>query len=540
MPPKRALSNTSTNRRDHVAKRARRFLGRFGAGPSGVDDSSLSRMVTATVMAEHAGGGESYLSRRLISMDDEFVDDDNDDVVLDGESQRPLKRRRKIKTLGDTSLQVCAKGLVELLKLPLKSHDSKQSVSTVGWDQHRRDPMSNAEVDDVREYIKSMPESVTNRLFAAVMELSGQAVESSTDGGGISVLALANMFMHERTTRMTLSNVSVPALLLSKVPQCTNLVELDLSSHLSLSDSTLAKTVVSLTQLEKLVIRGCTKLEVLKLANVQNLNDRAITKLVDDSTRAALGWRHIPLSNLRTLKLRSTDVTDASLGRLLGLCAMTLESLDIAYTNVKTLDIVSRALHALPTWQLTKLVVSGLPLTAATLEGFFEPLATQRPENERSKFKKLKIASIPSTSTKQPGLTDAVMTKVMPHLVELTGLEKVSLFQNWELGKRDEPMTSFIAKIGRRCVDLDLTLPLHDWHLEGLFPLEEDPTALAPPRIQRLVLDSSRITDAAAGAIKQCKDLRALHVAETRISRELLSLSLGQRPEYKWWKLVLD
>lgn len=69
---------------------------------------------------------------------------------------------------------------------------------------------------------------------------------------------------------------------------------------------------------------------------------------------------------------------------------------------------------------------------------------------------------------------------------------------------------------------LDLTLPVESHHLEGLLPLiesEGEPEeAYAPPRIQTLVLDSSRITDDAAGAISACRDLRSLHLAETRIS----------------------
>lgn len=146
-------------------------------------------------------------------------------------------------------------------------------------------------------------------------------------------------------------------------------------------------------------------------------------------TDAAIGWRHVPLSNLRTLKLRSCDVTDASLGRLLGLCALTLQKLDISYTLVKSLDILAAALHATPKWRLEKLVASGLPLTAATLAVFLRRLAEDRPDEERRRFKTLKLGAIPSTATKQPGLNDAVLHKLMPYLERLDGLEKISLFQ---------------------------------------------------------------------------------------------------------------
>lgn len=143
-----------------------------------------------------------------------------------------------------------------------------------------------------------------------------------------------------------------------------------------------------------------------------------------------MSFRHLPLSNLRTLKLRSTELSDSSLGRLLALCALSLTSLDISYSQVKSLDILSRALHSAPTWRLTKLVASGLPLTPATLVGFFQPLS-ERPEAERSTMRTLKLGSLPDTGTKQPGLTDAVLALVLPFLEKLDGLEVVSLFQNW-------------------------------------------------------------------------------------------------------------
>lgn len=69
---------------------------------------------------------------------------------------------------------------------------------------------------------------------------------------------------------------------------------------------------------------------------------------------------------------------------------------------------------------------------------------------------------------------------------------------------------------------LNLTVPLEDWHLEALYPPlpGEDGSGeeWESPRIEALILDSSRITDDAAGAISECKRLRLLHVAETKVS----------------------
>ena len=79
-----------------------------------------------------------------------------------------------------------------------------------------------------------------------------------------------------------------------------------------------------------------------------------------------------------------------------------------------------------------------------------------------------------------------------------------------------------------------MTLPVESHHLEGLLPPiedENDPNpslSYEPPRIQTLVLDSSRITDDAAGAISACHDLRSLHLAETRISSEQLWSPIGR------------
>lgn len=158
---------------------------------------------------------------------------------------------------------------------------------------------------------------------------------------------------------------------------------------------------------------------------------------------------HIPLSNLKTLKLKNTLCTDAALGRLLTLCSTTLTRLDVSYTQLKSLDIISSALHTLPEWRLEKLVASGLPLTPPSLESFFRPLS-ERPDDERNRFKILKLGSIPSTSTKAPGLTDAVLKKLLPYWETFEGLEKVSLYGNIYLAKTSEPMYSFLANIGSK------------------------------------------------------------------------------------------
>ncbi|KAJ8294678.1 Tetratricopeptide repeat protein 1 [Rhodotorula toruloides] len=569
MPPKRYIETTTSGKRpSRPSKRYRRALD-IGA-PSDADNSP--RIVQAQALAERAGGGASYLATR--------------------------PEKRGVRSLRETALQVAAEGLYQTVRLPSKEAGENRAgtTSNVGWNPDR-DPAHAEENRQLRHFIETLPVDVANRLLRLVLD---HASESSFDGPsdpGVAVLSLATLFFHPATTRVSLAGLAAPVVLVARLPQCTSLTDLDLSGHIALRDAPLAKVLAQLPKLERINLKGCTKvgdasmialskatedrlkvvnlsltavtvkgltsllarcrsLEVLKLANVAGLNEKNVAKLVADATGAtivnvqavfreltlppadaALGWRHVPLSRLRTLKVRSTEITDASLGRLLSLCAASLERLDISYTPLKTLDFVSSALHTLQEWRLVKLVASGLPLAAATLEGFFRPLS-ERPDDERRRFRTLKLGAMPALSTKVPGLTDAVLTKLMPYLEKLDGLDTVSLFQNWSLGKLEQPLARFIEVIGRRCTYLDLTLPVEDYHLEALLPPldfehtdgPEPSQPYEPPRLRTLVLDSSRITDNSAGAISACHELRALHVAETRISTKFLATVLSSCP----------
>lgn len=228
--------------------------------------------------------------------------------------------------------------------------------------------------------------------------------------------------------------------------------------------------------------------------------------------------RQFPLSKLRLLKLRSTVITDASLNRIITLCHLSLKSLDISFTEVRSLDLL--ALHNL---SLEKLVISGLPFTSGSLVNFFSVLSNLPPE-QRSRFRKLKLGSIPSISNASTGLTDEVMTKILPYLEKFDGLESVSLFQNWELGLKVQPMLRFIQTVGRRCKVLDLTLCIRSHHLEGL--LNDN----VPPRIETLILDSSLIDDSVAFSISTCAALEALHISGTKMTTDGLTLILAACP----------
>lgn len=489
MPPKRSITTSGGSARSSRPSKRYRNAG-IGA-PSADDAAAASpRLAQAQALAERAGGGASYLAVRPV--------------------------RHGVRSLRETSLQVAARGLYESVRVArdqpaAKPSRGNSSSANIGWDPER-DSGTIEDARHLRTFIQNLPVDVANRLMRLVLDMTTVTSFDDPSDPGVSVMSIAMLFFHPNTTRLSLSGMAAPMLLVSRIPHCTGLTELDLSGHVALRDPILAKVVAQLPTVEIVNLKGCTKvgdqtlvalskasedrlrvvnlsltavtikgltsllarcknLEVLKLANVQGLvsrdrahsdgltsltlevrqqNERNVSKWITDATDAALGWRHAPLSRLRTLKVRSTEFTDASIGRLLSLCAPTLERLDVSYSNLKTLDFISSALHTLPEWKLTKLVASGLPLTPATLQGFFDPLA-ERPDEERRRFSTLKLGSLPASSTKAPGLTDAVLAKLMPSLEKLDGLEKVSLFQNWGLGKLEQPLSRFVEVIGRKC-----------------------------------------------------------------------------------------
>ncbi|GAA6005025.1 hypothetical protein JCM11491_002312 [Sporobolomyces phaffii] len=540
MPPKRS-SNSPTKR---PSKRIRSSIGQTDASTAAYDTGS-ARLISAHHLAEHSGGGATYLSVR--------------------------ETLRKVEPLKEASLQQAAQAIFEIIRFR-----GKDSVTTnsVGWDPNR-ETTNQSETLALQQSVRSLPEETANRLLSAVLRLSYQALQLPNDPG-VSVLAIAAIFFGSRITRLSLSSLSAPTVLLNRIPQCTSLVSLDLSHSPTLRDNVLSKILTQLPLLETINLKACLKvgdesikalaqasgstlrvanlsftavankglaallascptLEILKLEAVGNLNEKNINMIVESSTHSPAARMHIPLSNLKTLKLKNTLVTDAALGRLLTLCAPTLSRLDISYTLVKSLDIISSAFHTLPVWNLEKLVASGLPLTPPSLESFFRPLSERSPE-ERGRFKILKLGSIPASSTKAPGLNDAVLDKLLPYWESLEGLETVSLRGNIYLGKSSEPLYSFMAKVGSRCKDLDLTsIPIDAVHLEGLLEAvtfdQNGNDHLLPARLETLVLDSTRIDDRAMIPLGICRKLKALHVAETRISPTFLSTMLEACPD---------
>ena len=128
---------------------------------------------------------------------------------------------------------------------------------------------------------------------------------------------------------------------------------------------------------------------------------------------------------------------------LLPLCPA-LQTLDIAYTAVRSLDVLS---HLICSTDLTlqKLSVSGLSFrTLNGLERFFRPVSLIEAER-RNALEVLKLGTL--------DLDNPTLMKILPYLEYFQGLRKVSLFGNTKLASGlSGGLKRFISSIGRNCL----------------------------------------------------------------------------------------
>lgn len=283
MPPKRSLSTTGGSSRSSRPSKRYRAL---GIGAPSADDAAASspRLAQAQALAERAGGGASYLAVRPV--------------------------RQGVKSLKETSLRVAAKGLYESVRMP--PHQKQATPShNVGWDPDR-DPERSEEAQHLRTFIRTLPVEIANRLLRLVLDLTtGTSFDDPADPG-VAVLSLAMLFFHPNTTRLSLSGMAAPTLLVSRIPQCTALAELDLSGHVALRDPILAKVVAQLPTLEVINLKGCTKIGDQTLV--------ALSKASEDRLRVVnLSLTAVSIKGLTSLLARCKDLEVLKLANVQGL-----------------------------------------------------------------------------------------------------------------------------------------------------------------------------------------------------------------------------
>ncbi|KAG0150267.1 hypothetical protein CROQUDRAFT_713552 [Cronartium quercuum f. sp. fusiforme G11] len=562
---KRSIVKVNPNSRHGTSKR-----------PCRTRDDPSDRIIAADLQLEIASAGTNYLSMRTC----------------------PRLHSPLPPTLSDLCLDVLARSFTRLF-LDANGHQS--------FHQNKHATL-----------IRSLPTHLIQTLFHLILK---PAVPSFTPENLIS------LFFGDKLTQINFSPIRIHREFLAALPSCRYLTKLHLTAQPDLEDRALVRSLRQLSSLQELNLSSCVKigdptvkaiaetsktrllvinlnftavtthglisllghcpkLEVLKLSNVTGLKDGDIRKLIDEAIQLAQIEKQIPLSSLKTLKLKSTPITDTGLGRLLGLCASTLERLDISYTKVERLDVLRLALFrhhisdepSTSPCKLVKLVISGLANPSVckhvartsrspdSIFDFFEAFVRE-PEKIRDRFETLKMEymggsrSLGRSEMMPVYLTDnnqqlgiSRLNRLIPFLYKLKGLRQLSLRGNIFLapnffGRNDEDiMAPFIHHIGRRCEHLDLSDITHlgdSTILSGLstfsdlHPLPEEADQLeelvvptyVPPRLKTLILDKTNISEESAQAIANCKDLECLFVRETRMTSEGLKQIIEACPK---------
>jgi hypothetical protein len=210
-------------------------------------------------------------------------------------------------------VQVAAKGLYESVKIkPKDPPGTGRTASTlVGWNPDRSLDRVD-ETKDLGEYLRTLPVEVTNRLLRLLLDHAAAGTDDVGDQG-VGVLAIAALFFHPNTTRLSLSAASLtaPFVLISRIPQCSALVDLDLAFHTSVTDKVLAKVLSELPQLEKLNLKGATKVgdaSVIATSKAAESRLKSINLSLTAVTIKGLTSLLARCSNLEVLKLASVPL----------------------------------------------------------------------------------------------------------------------------------------------------------------------------------------------------------------------------------------
>jgi hypothetical protein len=249
-----------------------------------------------------------------------------------------------------------------------------------------------------------------------------------------------------------------------------NLRKLVLRSCLRIGDRTAEAAVAHCTQLEVLnvnftsitskglgqVIGGLGNLEVLKVASINGLTDARVMDTLSQATDMALRRGVLPLAKLRSLKLKSTGISDVGVGRFLSMVSPTLESLDISFTAVRTLDFLIATCFsstAIAHNKLRKLNLSGLTPKAGSLKKLFAAISNAPPDVALP-LEKLKLGSIGATLLATAGSNDFVDSKLIEQLrlalLRCPHLFSLSLFGNERICNSSGMLAPLLTDLSER------------------------------------------------------------------------------------------
>ncbi|KIL70648.1 hypothetical protein M378DRAFT_476159 [Amanita muscaria Koide BX008] len=259
------------------------------------------------------------------------------------------------------------------------------------------------------------------------------------------------------------------------------------------------------------LVNSCTRLECLKVAGIRNWTDATFTKFLE-----VVGQGN-KLANLRTLKVRETQLGDASISALTNLCP-NLQRLDASFTSLTRAASLLSPDHIQPLEKLSLTSTSISPLELAQILPLFPQLRVLY--LGALGISRGSQASILNTSAMT--MDGAGLKAITNALVNSVHLEQVNLVGNSKLGtttRSDSALADFLGRVGRKCKMLNMAgIPnLRSTDLAGLLPesVRDD-----SPAIETFILNNTGIDDEAGVYISACDHLQTLAVAGTRITRD--------------------
>ncbi|KAF8507065.1 hypothetical protein F5888DRAFT_1647422 [Russula emetica] len=443
--------------------------------------------------------------------------------------------------------------------LPLTALSARLFVAsfpTFSRDPHQWEPRKSWR--RIAAQLKSIPDSTIQSLFAMLSSscphllshdlvkeyfLRGQSVSLTSGMGGerspiskYTVGAVASMgpglvrlhlFGFDKMTDQSFAAVISrhPSLQDLSLCGCTlvgpKTIQAIAKTCLSLKSINLNYTSVAPLALAPL-LRNCKeRLEVLKVAGINSWTDTTFAQLRAN----LLTEKGFTLPALRTLKLRQTSLSDASINALIPLVP-NLKRVDVSFTDIR------RPLSVPPHGfaNIEKLSVTS---TSVSPDDLLSMLA------DASQLRTLNIGALGGSYGKRSAFGRGVSTMTFTdiHLRTLTAIlsqntviENISLVANTKVARDEEIIAEFILLVGRRLKKLNLSglTFLRSSDLQHLAPV--DPTDAACS-LQELSLNSTSIDDDASPYISCCPSLEILEVAGTRLSSEGLFTIIDACPK---------
>jgi len=238
-----------------------------------------------------------------------------------------------------------------------------------------------------------------------------------------------------------------------------------------------------------------------------------------------LAERSFSFPALRTLKLRQTSLSDASINALISLVP-NLKRVDVSFTDIRR--PLSAPLHGFG--NLEKLSVTSTSVSPDDLLSMLSAASQLRTLNMGAlgggHGKRSTFGRAISTVT----FTDNHLRSLTAILSQNTVIENISLVANTKVARDEEIIAEFILLVGRRLKKLNLSglTFLRSSDLQYLSPA--DPTD-ADCSLQELSLKSTGIDDDASLYISSCPSLEILEVAGTRLSSEGLFAIIDACPK---------